>query len=186
MKTKTPKATLPVALPLVCRALDEKKAEDIRVLRVSEQSSITDYLVLATGTSEPHLRALRVELEKVLDSAKVHIVGMDTRQESGWLVIDVFDVMVHVLTPENRTRYALENLWKDPAGLEPARPFGQGILSPLRLPFRHEGEHGRTFARRESAVNEAVARSSPRKPPCRAPAQPQPSAREDRFSWGQL
>lgn len=113
MKTKTPKTTLPVALPLVCRALDEKKAEDIRVLRVSEQSSITDYLVLATGTSEPHLRALRVELEKVLDSAKVHIVGMDTRQESGWLVIDAFDVMIHVMTPENRTRYALENLWKD-------------------------------------------------------------------------
>jgi ribosome-associated protein len=56
---------------------------------------------------------LRVELEKVLDSAKVHIVGMDTSQESGWVVIDAFDVMIHVMTPQNRQKYALENLWKD-------------------------------------------------------------------------
>lgn len=113
MKIRKAKATVPPILPLVCRALDDKKAEDLRVLKVSEQSSITDYLVLATGTSDPHLRALRVELEKVLDGASVHIVGMDTSQESGWLVIDAFDVMIHVLTPENRQKYALENLWKD-------------------------------------------------------------------------
>ncbi len=113
MKTKNPKSTLPAIVSLVCRALEDKKAENIRVLKVSEQSSITDYLILATGTSEPHLRALRVELEKVIDAAKVHIVGMDSSQESGWLVIDAFDVMIHVLTPQNREKYALENLWKD-------------------------------------------------------------------------
>jgi ribosome-associated protein len=98
---------------LCCRALDEKKASDLRVLDVSEQSSITDYLVLATGTSEPHLRALRVELEKALDAAKVHIVGMESGPDSGWLVIDVFDVMVHLFSAERRSHYGLENLWKD-------------------------------------------------------------------------
>lgn len=113
MKIRKAKATVPPILSLVVRALDDKKADDIRVLKVSEQSSITDYLVLATGTSDPHLRALRVELEKVLDGAGVHIVGMDTSQESGWLVIDAFDVMIHVMTPDNRKKYALENLWKD-------------------------------------------------------------------------
>lgn len=113
MKTRPKQATFPPILSPICRALDDKKAADIRVLRVSEQSSITDYLVLATGTSDPHLRALRIELEKVLDGAKVHIVGMDTSQESGWVVIDAFDVMIHVMTPDNRTKYALENLWKD-------------------------------------------------------------------------
>jgi ribosome-associated protein len=113
MKSKKPKAAHPSILAPICRALDDKKAEEIRVLKVSQQSSITDYLVLATGTSDPHLRALRVELEKVLDSAKVHIVGMDTSQESGWVVIDAFDVMIHVMTPQNRQKYALENLWKD-------------------------------------------------------------------------
>ena len=104
----------PLELVKLCaRALDEKKAEDLRVLDVREQSSITDYLVLATGNSEPHLRALRVELEKAIDASGTHIVGMDVAQESGWLVVDAFDVMVHVFTAENRKKYRLENLWKD-------------------------------------------------------------------------
>lgn len=103
----------PALLALICKALDEKKAGDLRVLDVSEQSSITDYLILATGTSEPHLRALRVELEKVIDATGTKILGMDKGLESGWLVVDAFDIMIHVFTPENRKKYALENLWKD-------------------------------------------------------------------------
>jgi ribosome-associated protein len=103
----------PALLALICKALDEKKADDLRVLDVSEQSSITDYLILATGNSEPHLRALRVELEKVIDATGTKILGMDKGLESGWLVVDAFDIMIHVFTPENRKKYALENLWKD-------------------------------------------------------------------------
>jgi ribosome silencing factor RsfS/YbeB/iojap len=79
---------------LCCRALEEKKVEDLRVMDVSEQSSITDFLILATGTSSPHLRALRIEVEKALDAAKARIVGMEIPQDSGWMVIDAFDVMV--------------------------------------------------------------------------------------------
>ena len=104
----------PLELVKICtRALDDKKAVDLRVLDVSEQSSITDYLILATGTSEPHLRALRVELEKVIDATHTHIVGMEAPQESGWYVVDAFDVMIHVFTAEKREQYGLENLWKD-------------------------------------------------------------------------
>src|SRR2546430_8827690 len=91
----------------VCRLLDDKKAGDLVVLNVSAQSSITDYLVIATATSEPHLRALRVELEKLLDAAHVHLVGMETAQESGWMVIDAFDVMIHLFLPGPRERYGL-------------------------------------------------------------------------------
>ena len=76
-------------------------------------SSITNYLVIATATSEPHVRALRVELEKALDAAKAQIVGMETARESGWAVMDAFDVMVHIFTPETRARYRLEKLWRD-------------------------------------------------------------------------
>ena len=109
---------------LCCRALDEKKAEDLRVLDVSEQSSITDFLILATGTSEPHLRALRVEAERALDSAKAKIVGMEIPQESGWMVIDAFDVMLHFFTTEQRERYGLENLWKDAKEVSVAKLLG--------------------------------------------------------------
>src|SRR5277367_3358725 len=98
---------------LCCRALDDKKAGHVRVLDVSEISSITNYIIIATATSEPHVRALRVELEKVLDAAKAHIVGIETARESGWTVIDAFDVMIHIFAPEMRTRYGLEKLWRE-------------------------------------------------------------------------
>ena len=111
-KSAPPSAALTL-LKSVVQALDAKKAEALCVLDVSQQSSITDYLILATGTSDPHLRALRVELEKVIDAQKVRILGMDTGRGSGWMVVDAFDVMVHLFTPENRDKYRMESLWKD-------------------------------------------------------------------------
>ena len=103
MKLKTPAAM--ELVKLCCRVLDDKKAGELAVLDVSAQSSITDYLVLATATSEPHLRALRVELEKALDKKQVHLVGMETAQDSGWTVIDAFDVMIHLFLAQERERY---------------------------------------------------------------------------------
>jgi len=108
-----PVAQSPKLLQLVAGVLDDKKAEEVRILDVRAQSSITDYLVLATGTSEPHLRALRLELEKVLDGANVPILGVEKEEGSGWTVFDAFEVMVHLFTAESRARYRLELLWKD-------------------------------------------------------------------------
>jgi len=119
MKTSRPDSL--ALVKLCCRALEDKKAGDLRVLDVHEQSSITDYLVVATGTSDPHLRALRVELEKVIDAAGTRILGMDAARESGWLVIDAFDVMFHLFLPDQRQKYGLENLWKDAAELPVAK-----------------------------------------------------------------
>ena len=110
---KLNKADSLALVKLCCLALDEKKAEDLRVMDVSEQSSINDFLVLATGTSAPHQRALRIEVEKALDTAKARIVGMEIPQDTGWMVIDAFDVMIHLFTADQREHYALENLWKD-------------------------------------------------------------------------
>lgn len=95
-------------------ALEDKKAEQLTVLRVGGISDITDFLVLATGNSEPHLRALRIEAEKILDAAKVPIAGMEQGgYGSGWTVVDAYQIMVHFFTPEQRGNYALEKLWKD-------------------------------------------------------------------------
>jgi ribosome-associated protein len=114
----TPAESLDLA-KLCFLALEEKKAADLRVIDVTDLSSITNYLVIGTATSEPHVRALRVELEKALDSVKTHIVGVDTTGESGWAVMDAFDVMIHIFTPETRARYRLEHLWRD--GMEVTR-----------------------------------------------------------------
>ena len=114
MSTKSSSDSVLPLLKQIVIALEEKKAGDLRVLHVAAKSTITDYLVLATGTSEPHLRALRVELEKVLDAAKVPIAGMDAgTYGSGWTVVDAYQVMMHLFTPEQRQNYALEKLWKD-------------------------------------------------------------------------
>lgn len=129
MKGKKSNALLLVKL--CCQALDEKKAMDLQVLDVSAQSSITDYLVLATGTSEPHLRALRIELEKAIDASDHPILGMETAQESGWLVVDVFDVMVHIFTAEARSKYGLENLWKDAVSVSVPKLLG---VAPAKAP----------------------------------------------------
>lgn len=108
-----PPPVIPALIADLVRALDGKKAEQLRVLNVSGLSSITNFLILATATSEPHLRALRVETEKVIDAAQVKILGMDTGRESGWTVVDAFDVMVHLFSSDNRSKYRLETLWRD-------------------------------------------------------------------------
>lgn len=110
---KSKKTATVELVKLCCRVLEDKKAGEVAVLNVSAQSSITDYLIVATATSEPHLRALRVELEKALDSSEVHLVGMEIAQDSGWTVIDAFDVMIHLFLAEARERYGLERLWRD-------------------------------------------------------------------------
>ena len=100
---------------MCCQVLDAKKAAELAVLDVSDQSSITDYLIIATATSEPHLKALRHELEKEIDANNIHLVGAETASESGWMVIDAFDVMVHLFLTEAREKFGLERLWRDAA-----------------------------------------------------------------------
>lgn len=103
---------LPAHLIAAVRALDDKKAVEVRVLELGQISSVADFLVIATGTSEPHLRALRIALEQALDE-----VGVSSRSESqrdsGWAVVDAFDVLFHVFRDDVRRSYALEALWKD-------------------------------------------------------------------------
>ncbi len=98
---------------LCCRALDDKKAEELKILNVEGKSPITDYLVIATGTSEPHLKALRNEIEKTLKSHNIAITGEDRETASGWVVVDAFDFMIHLFTREQRDNYSLDTLWKD-------------------------------------------------------------------------
>lgn len=122
---KSKKTAVLELVTLCCRVLDDKKAGELTVLNVSEQSSITDYLIVATATSEPHLRALRVELEKALDASHIHLVGMETAQESGWMIIDAFDVMVHLFLASARERYGLERLWRDATEVSVPKLLGQ-------------------------------------------------------------
>ena len=107
-----------------CRDLaDDKKAEDIVILDVRKISGITDYFVIASGSSEPHLRAV---VEEIRDSIKTECGvapgATDGALQTAWVVLDYFDVIVHVMRADERKRYDLESLWKDAPRVRPEEP----------------------------------------------------------------
>jgi len=110
-------------LALVCRELaDNKKADNLVVLDVQEVSSITDYFVIASGSSEPHLRAISEEIiDRLRDEHDVRPRAIDGNLATAWLVLDFFDVIVHIMRPDVRERYDLEGLWGDAPRVKPRK-----------------------------------------------------------------
>ena len=102
-------------LAMLCRELAEnRKAEEVVVLDVRQLSSITDYFVIASATSEPHLRAIADEIrEKLVEQQDVRPHAVDGTVSTAWLVLDFFDVIVHLMRADVRQRYDLEGLWGD-------------------------------------------------------------------------
>ena len=100
-----------------CLILDEKKGVDIKVLDVSNKSNLTDYFIIATAVAEPHLKAMSNALSKEL-KGKVFLLGVDYQPESGWLVIDGIDFIVHLFMKDTRKEYGLEQLWRDAKELD--------------------------------------------------------------------
>jgi ribosome-associated protein len=110
-------------LALLCRELaDNKKAENIVILDLRSLSSVTDFFVIASGTSEPHLRAIVDELtERLKEEHRVAPRAVDGTFQANWVVLDYFDVIVHVMKQELRDRYDLETLWGDAPRLKPRK-----------------------------------------------------------------
>ena len=98
-----------------CRELaDNKKAENIVILDLRKLPGVTDFMVICSGTSEPHLRAIEEELtRKLRDEHQIRPRAVDGTRNSGWIVMDFIDVLVHVMKPDARERYNLEALWND-------------------------------------------------------------------------
>jgi ribosome-associated protein len=111
-------------LARLCREFaDNKKAENIVILDVHKLSSVTDFFVIASGTSEPHLRAIVDEItDRLRDEHGVRPRAVDGTVHGAWVVMDFFDVIVHIMRPEARERYDLESLWGDASRLQPAKP----------------------------------------------------------------
>jgi len=102
-------------LASLCRDFaDNKKAENIVILDVRKVSTITDYFVIASGTSEPHLRAITSEItDRLRTEHQVRPRATDGDLRTAWLVVDYFDVIVHVMRADVRAKYDLETLWGD-------------------------------------------------------------------------
>lgn len=96
---------------IVVRALEDRKGRDILALDVTQSSSVTDYMVIASGTSNRHVKAL---VDQVLESSKAKgatPLGVEGRESHEWVLVDLGDVVVNVMQPETREFYGLENLW---------------------------------------------------------------------------
>lgn len=98
-------------LKIVEKVLDDNKGQQITVLDVIGKTSVTDFMVLVTSTSERHARALcDYVLEKVKENG-ITPLGVEGRQGSDWVLLDMGDVILHVMTAQAREFYQLEKLW---------------------------------------------------------------------------
>ena len=109
---------------IAVKALDNKKAEEIKVIKISELTVMADYFIIANGTSNTHVRALAEEVEAELSDIGVEPRSIEGRA-TGWILLDYSDVVVHVFTARDREYYNLERLWQDGEEIDVSSLIGE-------------------------------------------------------------
>lgn len=94
-------------------ALEDKKAEDIKVIDIHEVSSIADYFIIANGSNQNQLSAMQDAVDEAMYKSGLHARQIEGNQNSTWILIDYNDVIVHLFSKEDRLFYDLERIWKD-------------------------------------------------------------------------
>lgn len=107
----SPPPALDDLLKTVRDAVEELKARDIVEIDVRGKSSVTDYMVIASGTSTRHVKSIANEVVKFAKKLDVMPLGVEGEREAEWVLVDLGDVVVHVMLPRVREFYALERLW---------------------------------------------------------------------------
>ncbi|MBR4109622.1 MAG: ribosome silencing factor [Oscillospiraceae bacterium] len=97
----------------VTKALDAKKGQDIKLLRINDISSLADYFLICTGTSNTHVRTLCDHAEYTLEQLGEPMLGREGHRGNTWELLDFGSIVVHVFTEEAREFYSLERLWAD-------------------------------------------------------------------------
>ena len=110
----------------VTKALDAKKGMDIKLLRIDSVSSLADYFLICTGTSNTHVKTLCDYAEYTLEQLGEPMLGREGHRGSAWELLDYGTLVVHVFTEEARKFYALERLWAD-AEVVDQRDYYRGI-----------------------------------------------------------
>jgi len=105
------KKKAPDLLELIAQAAEEKQANDLKILDVSKTSPVVDFIVIGSGDSEPQLRAIAKEIDARLRKNDVKNFRWEGVHSSGWLVLDLGNIVVHLLKEEEREYYRLEELW---------------------------------------------------------------------------
>jgi len=95
------------------KALNEKKGQEISAIEITDLTTIADYFVIATGTSNTQINALCGAVEKALDEQDEHVLRREGYRDGTWVLLDYGSVVVHVFSNEAREFYSLERLWSD-------------------------------------------------------------------------
>ncbi len=98
---------------LVIEALEDKKAEDIKVIDISEVSVLADYFIIAGGNNNSQIQALSNNVEEKLGRAGYPVKQIEGYETANWILMDFGDVIVHIFDKENRLLYDLERIWRD-------------------------------------------------------------------------
>jgi len=113
IKTRLPNPPPPtdVLLQHVQAAVDEMKAKDVVEIDVRGKTSVCDYMVVASGTSTRHVKSIADEVVRFAKKLDVQPLGVEGEREAEWVLVDLGDIVVHVMLPRVREFYALERLW---------------------------------------------------------------------------
>jgi len=103
---------------IACKAIDDKKGQDIKVIDIHTVSVIADYFVIASGTNSNQVQAIVDNVEEQLGRAGFEAKQIEGNRNSSWILMDYGDVIVHVFDEENRLFYDLERIWRDGKVLE--------------------------------------------------------------------
>lgn len=98
---------------LAIAALEDKKAEDIKVIDISEVSVIADYFIIANGTNRNQIQTLSDNVEEKLGKAGVELKQVEGYDSANWVLLDFRDVIIHIFDKDNRLFYDLERIWRD-------------------------------------------------------------------------
>ena len=98
---------------IAAKALEDKKAKDVKILKTAEQTVLADYFVICSGSTAPHIKALVDEVDKELSEAGEPPIRREGLRSDIWVLMDFGSVIVHVFTEEARKFYNLERLWSD-------------------------------------------------------------------------
>lgn len=105
---------------LVVAALEDLKCREPVVLDVAELTTVTRYMVIAGGTSNRHVKSLADNVQRAAKEAGLPILGVEGEDQGEWVLVDLGDVIVHVMLPETRAFYDLERLWSEGHQVAPA------------------------------------------------------------------
>ena len=100
-------------LRTIVKALDDKKGNDIRVIRISEISSMCDYLVIADGSNRNQVQAMCNNVEHAMREAGAEMKNREGYANGGWILLDYYDIIIHIFSEESRRFYNIEKIWND-------------------------------------------------------------------------